>query len=108
LNAFATKQGTTGGQGMGLVWIIIGLVAQFMFSIRFILQWIASERARASMVPETFWYFSCFGGALLLIYAIHRSDPVFVIGQTAGLVVYARNLYFIRLGKRTSNTPGMG
>ena len=93
---------------MGLVWIIIGLVAQFMFSIRFILQWIASERARASMVPETFWYFSCFGGALLLIYAIHRSDPVFVIGQTAGLVVYARNLYFIRLGKRASNTPGMG
>jgi lipid-A-disaccharide synthase-like uncharacterized protein len=92
---------------MGLVWIIIGLVAQFMFSIRFILQWIASERARASKVPKAFWYFSCFGGALLFIYAIHRSDPVFVIGQAAGLIVYLRNLYFIRLGKRTSNAPNI-
>lgn len=83
-----------------LIWITIGLIAQFMFSMRFIVQWIASERVRASIVPETFWYFSCFGGVFLLAYAIYRVDPVFIVGQAVGLVIYARNLYFIWLGKR--------
>jgi lipid-A-disaccharide synthase-like uncharacterized protein len=84
-----------------LVWISIGFVAQFMFSMRFVVQWLASEKARASIVPETFWYFSVLGGALLLAYAIYRMDPVFILGQAAGLVIYARNIYFIWLGKRT-------
>lgn len=88
-----------------LIWIAIGFLAQFMFSMRFIVQWIASERARASIIPETFWYFSVFGGALLLAYAIYRADPVFIVGQAAGLVIYARNLYFIWLGKRLSSQP---
>jgi lipid-A-disaccharide synthase-like uncharacterized protein len=83
-----------------LVWITIGFVAQFLFSMRFIVQWIASEKARASIVPETFWYFSLAGGAMLLAYAIYRMDPVFILGQAAGLVIYARNIYFIWLGKR--------
>jgi len=83
-----------------LVWISIGFIAQFLFSIRFIVQWLATERARASIIPETFWYFSRAGGALLLAYAVYRMDPVFIVGQAAGLAIYARNVYFIWLGKR--------
>ena len=90
-----------------LVWIAIGLIAQFMFSMRFIVQWIASERARRSIVPETFWYFSFFGGLLLLAYAIYRLDPVFILGQAAGLVIYSRNIYFIWLGKRDPSPAGV-
>ena len=83
-----------------LIWIGSGLSAQLMFSLRFLVQWVASERARASIVPETFWYFSCFGGALLLAYACYRADPVFIIGQATGLVIYSRILYFLWPGKR--------
>ncbi|MGA8690549.1 MAG: lipid-A-disaccharide synthase N-terminal domain-containing protein [Methyloceanibacter sp.] len=83
-----------------LVWISIGFIAQFLFSIRFIVQWLATERAQASIIPETFWYFSLAGGALLLAYAVYRMDPVFIVGQAAGLAIYARNVYFIWLGKR--------
>ena len=83
-----------------LIWISIGFIAQFMFSMRFVVQWLASEKARASIVPETFWYFSFAGGVMLLAYAIYRMDPVFILGQATGLVIYARNIYFIWLGKR--------
>lgn len=83
-----------------LIWIAIGFGAQLLFSARFLVQWIASEKARASIVPETFWYFSFLGGALLLAYACYRADPVFILGQAAGLAVYSRNIYFIWLGKR--------
>jgi lipid-A-disaccharide synthase-like uncharacterized protein len=83
-----------------LIWISVGLAAQLMFSTRFIVQWIATEKARASIIPETFWYFSFAGGILLLAYAIYRLDPVFILGQATGLVIYSRNLYFIWLGKR--------
>ena len=83
-----------------LIWVAVGLLAQLMFSMRFIVQWIASEKARASIVPETFWYFSIAGGLLLLAYAIYRADPVFIIGQATGLVIYARNIYFIWTNKR--------
>jgi lipid-A-disaccharide synthase-like uncharacterized protein len=78
------------------VWLGIGFLAQLMFSMRFIVQWIASERARRSIVPETFWYFSLVGGAMLFAYAIYRLDPVFMLGQGMGLVIYSRNIYFIR------------
>ena len=83
-----------------LIWIAVGLAAQFMFSMRFIVQWLATEKARASIIPETFWCFSFAGGAMLLAYAIYRMDPVFILGQGMGLVIYARNIYFIWLGKR--------
>lgn len=83
-----------------LVWLTVGLLAQLMFSMRFIVQWIASERARQSIVPETFWYFSVVGGAMLFAYAIYRVDPVFMLGQGAGLLIYARNIQFIMRGKR--------
>lgn len=83
-----------------LVWLTIGFAAQAMFSMRFIVQWIASERARRSIVPEVFWYFSAAGGAMLFAYAIYRMDPVFILGQGTGLAIYARNIYFIWAEKK--------
>ena len=87
-----------------LIWIIVGFVAQFMFMMRFIMQWIYSERARRSIVPEVFWYFSLLGGALLLAYAIHRTDPVFIAGQSLGLLICSRNIYFIWREKKRGDT----
>ena len=84
-------------------WVLLGYVAQIMFTMRFVVQWIASERARASVVPVAFWFFSIGGGALLLVYALYRRDPVFIAGQALGLVVYIRNLYFILLTGRQSS-----
>jgi len=83
-----------------LVWLGIGFSAQLMFSMRFIMQWIASEKARRSIVPEVFWYFSFVGGFMLFIYAVHRMDPVFMLGQGMGLIIYSRNIYFIRTHKK--------
>ena len=84
-----------------LSWLAVGFGAQLMFSMRFIIQWIASEKARSSIVPETFWYFSFVGGLMLLIYAIHKVDPVFILGQGLGLIIYTRNIYFIWMNKRS-------
>ena len=78
-------------------WVLLGFVAQAFFTMRFVVQWIASERARASVIPVAFWFFSIGGGALLLVYALYRRDPVFIAGQALGLVVYLRNLYFIMI-----------
>lgn len=80
---------------MELLWLTVGLSAQAMFSMRFIIQWIASEKAKRSVVPETFWYFSFVGGFMLFLYAVHRMDPVFIIGQGTGLFIYSRNIYLI-------------
>lgn len=80
-------------------WVALGFVAQGFFTMRFVVQWIASERARRSVIPVAFWFFSVGGGALLLVYALYRRDPVFIAGQALGLVVYLRNLYFIALHK---------
>ena len=77
------------------VWLGVGLLGQALFSARFLVQWIASERKKESVVPRQFWYFSLGGGLTLLLYALYRHDPVFILGQGAGLFVYARNLYFI-------------
>ena len=87
-----------------LIWLSVGFAAQLLFSIRFLVQWIASEKARASIIPETFWYFSFFGGILLLAYAVYRADPVFTLGQATGLLIYARNIHFIWLEKREFNS----
>src|ERR1700758_3748344 len=81
-------------------WVLLGFVAQAFFTMRFVVQWIASERARASVIPVAFWFFSIGGGALLLVYALYRRDPVFIAGQALGLVVYLRNLYFIAMHRR--------
>lgn len=82
------------------MWLIVGFAGQAMFSMRFIVQWIMSEREKRSMIPLAFWYFSLAGGASLLIYAIHRKDPVFILGQASGLFIYLRNLYLIYRERR--------
>jgi lipid-A-disaccharide synthase-like uncharacterized protein len=84
-------------------WVVLGFVAQAFFTMRFVVQWIASERARRSVVPVAFWFFSIGGGSLLLVYALYRRDPVFIAGQALGLLVYIRNLYFIILTGRQSS-----
>lgn len=76
-------------------WVVLGFTAQALFSARFVVQWIASERRKSSYVPEAFWYFSLGGGLLLLVYAIKRGDPVFIAGQTAGVFIYVRNIRLI-------------
>ncbi len=82
------------------LWLGIGFFGQLMFSMRFIVQWIKSEHQKKSVVPVAFWYYSLVGGIILLAYAIHRLDPVFILGQGLGLLIYARNLYFIRNEKK--------
>ncbi|TPW29875.1 lipid-A-disaccharide synthase N-terminal domain-containing protein [Pararhizobium mangrovi] len=81
-------------------WVALGFLAQTSFSMRFVIQWLASERAKRSVVPVAFWFFSLFGGMLLLIYAISRKDPVFIAGQAMGLVIYSRNLWLIANERR--------
>lgn len=81
-------------------WIALGFLAQAMFTMRFVVQWLASEKAGKSVMPIAFWFFSIGGGVLLLIYAIQRKDPVFIAGQGLGLFIYVRNLMLIYGGKR--------
>jgi lipid-A-disaccharide synthase-like uncharacterized protein len=75
-------------------WVLLGYVAQVMFTMRFLVQWIASERAGKMVMPIAFWFFSIGGGFLLLAYALYIRDPVFILGQAFGVFVYGRNLYF--------------
>ena len=89
--------------------LVLGFVAQGLFTARFIIQWIASERAGRSVVPLSFWLLSVIGGGLLLVYAILKRDPVFILGQAGGLLVYLRNLWLIfrkRAGSRTDGLDG--
>jgi lipid-A-disaccharide synthase-like uncharacterized protein len=83
------------------LWVLFGFIAQFMFTMRFAVQWIASERARRSVVPVAFWFFSVAGGALLFVYAIYRQDPVFIAGQGLGLFIYLRNIWLIYVERRS-------
>jgi lipid-A-disaccharide synthase-like uncharacterized protein len=85
-----------------VIWIAVGFGGQFLFMMRFLWQWIQSERQKRSIIPIAFWYFSLTGGMTLLIYAIHRRDPVFITGQTLGLFVYARNLMLLRRERQTN------
>src|SRR5215468_12603018 len=75
-------------------WVLVGYAGQSLFSMRFIVQWLASERVGRSVVPIAFWFFSIGGGILLFVYALYIRDPVFILGQGFGVFVYARNLYF--------------
>ena len=76
-------------------WVLLGFFAQAFFTMRFLVQWIASERAGRSVIPMAFWIFSIGGGLLLFVYALYRKDPVFIAGQGFGVFVYLRNLYFV-------------
>ncbi|MBZ9559794.1 MULTISPECIES: lipid-A-disaccharide synthase N-terminal domain-containing protein [Modicisalibacter] len=87
------------------IWVAIGFVGQAMFSARFLVQWIASERAKRSIVPKAFWIFSLAGGATLFAYALYRRDPVFIAGQGAGLFIYVRNMVLIRRESRREQEP---
>ena len=87
--------------------ILVGYIAQAMFAMRFVVQWIASERAGHSVVPMAFWVFSIGGGLMLLGYALYRKDPVFIIGQAFGVFVYLRNLQFILRDRGSGKAPAM-
>jgi lipid-A-disaccharide synthase-like uncharacterized protein len=77
------------------IWIAIGFLGQALFFGRFFVQWIASERRKESVIPRSFWFLSLGGGLILLLYSIHRRDPVFIVGQATGMFIYTRNLWFI-------------
>ena len=87
-------------------WIVLGFIAQALFMMRFLVQWVASERAKRSVVPVAFWFFSLGGGALLLVYAIQRQDPVFIAGQALGLFIYVRNLWLIANERKAMRPNG--
>jgi len=76
-------------------WYILGFFGQGMFFMRFLCQWLASEKQGKSVIPIHFWYFSIVGSLMVLIYAIYRKDPVFIVGQSLGMLIYSRNLYLI-------------
>ncbi|PIQ97021.1 MAG: lipid A biosynthesis protein [Nitrospinae bacterium CG11_big_fil_rev_8_21_14_0_20_56_8] len=87
-------------------WIIIGFVGQAFFFTRFMIQWIVSERRGESTIPTAFWYCSIGGSMILLLYAIHREDPVFILGQSLGIVIYVRNL--ILIDRKRKSLAGTG
>ncbi len=88
---------------MNKLWLGLGFFAQIMFSARFLVQWLASERAGKSIMPLAFWHLSIAGSILLLAYSIYRKDPVFILGQSLGIFIYSRNLYLIYREKKMAS-----
>ena len=78
------------------IWLIIGFIGQTIFASRFLVQWVVSERAAKSIIPNIFWWISLAGSMILLSYAIHKADPVFIVGQSCGFLIYSRNIYLIK------------
>ncbi|PIP72744.1 MAG: lipid A biosynthesis protein [Nitrospinae bacterium CG22_combo_CG10-13_8_21_14_all_47_10] len=87
-------------------WMIIGFVGQALFGARFLIQWIVSEKKGESTFPLAFWYCSIGGAIVLLAYAIHRQDPVFIVGQSLGSVIYIRNLVLIDRKRKSMASVG--
>ncbi len=87
-----------------VMWLAIGLAGQALFSARWIIQWFVTEKSRRSTMPDTFWYLSLLGGLLVFAYGLHRLDPVIILGQF-GVIIYARNLFFIRKEKQMAAAP---
>ena len=85
------------------LWLVIGFASQAIFTARFLVQWIASERKRDSVVPVAFWWLSLVGGLMLLSYAVHRQDPVFIVGQGMGVFIYVRNLMLVSKKRRRAH-----
>lgn len=83
-----------------LLWILFGLFGQALFSYRFIIQWLASEKAKQSVIPPSFWLFSIAGSLILSTYAIYRKDPVFIVGQLPSVFIYSRNIYLNKQAKQ--------
>ena len=89
-------------------WVVLGFIGQAAFFMRFLVQWIASEKKGESFIPIYFWYLSLTGGTILLVYAIHIGDPVFTLGQSCGMLVYIRNLVLIsKKNKKAVCNKGM-
>src|SRR5262247_2905503 len=86
-------------------WVLLGYAGQSLFFMRFLVQWIASERAGRSVIPVAFWFFSIGGGLLLFVYALYRRDPVFIAGQGFGVFIYLRNLYFVLRERHEGTVP---
>lgn len=89
------------------IWLTIGFIGQALFFARFFIQWLASEKEGRSVIPNAFWYFSIGGSAILLAYAIWRQDPVIILGQSTGLLIYFRNIYFIRHPEKNKTAPAI-
>ena len=87
------------------IWFAIGFIGQAVFFMRFMVQWVASERAKTSYIPISFWYLSLVGSTILLVYAIHRQEPIFLLGQLPNALVYTRNLMLIRRGDAPGAPP---
>lgn len=83
-------------------WLFFGFIGQFIFFMRFFWQWIVSERKKKSVIPVEFWFFSIAGSIILLSYAIHRKDPVFILGQSMGAFIYLRNLILIKRERKVA------
>jgi len=88
-------------QEIPISWLVLGFLGQALFSMRFLIQWVFSEKQKRSIIPTAFWYFSLAGGLTLFSYALLRQDPVFILGQGLGLFIYIRNLMLIRKEKKT-------
>lgn len=88
-----------------IIWLTVGFLGQALFAGRFLVQWIASERKKESFIPIYFWYLSLGGGTALFAYATYKLDPVFMMGQACGLIVYVRNLMLIHKGKKKDQLP---
>ncbi|MFA6178536.1 MAG: lipid-A-disaccharide synthase N-terminal domain-containing protein [Methylophilaceae bacterium] len=99
----ALRSYVTGMPTTDLIWLGIGLVGQCLFMMRFIVQWIHSERHQQSLIPVSFWYLSLSGGLIVLAYGFHRADPVIILGQLPGTIVYTRNLMLLQRTSGQSN-----
>ena len=88
-----------------LLWLAVGFGGQALFMGRFVIQWFVSEREHRSVIPVSFWYFSILGALVLLVYAVHRRDPVFIAGQLLGVLIYLRNLHLIRHERAAARQP---
>ena len=103
----ALQNYVSGMPTVDLIWLAIGLVGQSLFMMRFIVQWIHSERHQQSLIPVSFWYFSLVGGLTVLAYGFHRADPVIILGQLPGTIVYARNLMLINRKDLEAQSPSV-
>lgn len=88
------------------IWLIIGFAGQILFFMRFLVQWVVSEKSGKSVIPDVFWYFSLGGGLVLCAYALKRQDPVFIMGQSIGIFVYIRNIMLIWRERRAQAATG--
>jgi lipid-A-disaccharide synthase-like uncharacterized protein len=91
------------GPELNAPWLWIGFLGQGLFFSRFLVQWFASEKRKRSVIPRAFWFLSIAGGLVVLAYAVHRRDPVFIAGQLVGVFIYSRNLWFIYRGERVGS-----